>query len=80
MLFKSLAVIFRAGATPEAVPCPAVASEGTASGIGLECAKAFLADEHELNTDRKAHLLALEIQQCIEDEIMFMRKIPELYL
>ena len=35
----------------------------------LELAKVFLSDENELNTEKMAHLLALEIQQCIEDEI-----------
>ena len=46
----------------------------------LELAKVFLSDENELNTEKMAHLLALEIQQCIEDEIYFMRAAPELYL
>lgn len=38
----------------------------------LELAKAFLSDEPDLNTDANAHALALEIQQCVEDEIYFM--------
>lgn len=33
----------------------------------------FLADEDDLNTPAAKHALALEIQQCIEDEIYFMR-------
>lgn len=38
-----------------------------------ELAKAFLADESDLNTDDMIHALALVIQQSIEDEIDFMR-------
>ena len=38
-----------------------------------ELAAVFLADEGELNTEAAKHALALEIQQCIEDEIYFMR-------
>jgi hypothetical protein len=45
----------------------------------FDLAKAFLADEPELNTEKWAHSLALEIQQCIEDEIYFMREHPEMY-
>ena len=44
-----------------------------------ELAKAFLADHPDLNDDRHTHLLALEIQQVIEDEIYFMRECPDLY-
>ena len=40
----------------------------------LELAKYFLAGvDPELNTDAVAHSLALEIQQCVEDEISFMQ-------
>ncbi len=45
----------------------------------LELAKKFLADEPDLNTEKMAHMLALEIQQVIEDEICFMREMPEAY-
>lgn len=38
-----------------------------------DLACAFLADEDDLNTTAAKHALALEIQQCIEDEIYFMR-------
>jgi hypothetical protein len=38
-----------------------------------DLAAAFLADEDDLNTPAAKHALALEIQQCIEDEIYFMR-------
>ena len=47
----------------------------------LDLAAAFLADENDLNTSAARHALALEIQQCIEDEIYFMRNgfpLPEL--
>jgi hypothetical protein len=46
----------------------------------LDLAKAFLAAHADLNTERKQHLLALEIQQVIKDEIEFMREMPEMYL
>jgi hypothetical protein len=39
-----------------------------------ELAAAFLADEPCLNTDAAKLTLAVEIQQCIEDEIYFMRE------
>lgn len=39
-----------------------------------ELAETFLADEPDLNNEQAKHSLALEIQQCIEDEIYFMRK------
>ena len=45
----------------------------------LELAKVFLSDETDLDTDANAHALALEIQQCIEDEIYFMRNPPNLF-
>ncbi|MCK1459126.1 hypothetical protein IVB34_12580 [Bradyrhizobium sp. 2] len=38
-----------------------------------DLAAAFLQDEEDLNTTAAKHALALEIQQCIEDEIYFMR-------
>ena len=38
-----------------------------------DLAEAFLRDEEDLNTRDAKHALALEIQQCIEDEIYFMR-------
>ena len=44
-----------------------------------DLAEVFLSEEQGLNTDAHKHLLALEIQQCIEDEIYFMREHPELY-
>lgn len=39
----------------------------------FDLAAAFLQDEEDLNTPAARHALALEIQQCIEDEIYFMR-------
>lgn len=45
----------------------------------FELAEMFLEDEKGLNNEHAAHLLALEIQQVIEDEIYFMRNKPELY-
>ena len=39
-----------------------------------ELAAIFLAEHPTLNTDAAKHSLALEIQQCIEDEIYFMEK------
>lgn len=44
-----------------------------------ELAKVFLSDEADLNNEQSCHSLALEIQQCIEDEIYFMRNEPHLY-
>jgi len=44
-----------------------------------ELAKVFLSDEPDLNNEQLCHSLALEIQQCIEDEIYFMRNDPHLY-
>lgn len=38
-----------------------------------DLAKRFLQDEPTLNTEENARQLATEIQQCIEDEIMYMR-------
>lgn len=37
----------------------------------------FLADEPKLNTDAAKITLAIEIQQCIEGEIEFMRSMLE---
>ena len=39
----------------------------------FELASAFLADEPDLNTEAAKVTLALEIQQCIELELEFMR-------
>lgn len=44
-----------------------------------ELAKHFLSDCHDLNTEKLTHMLALEIQQVVEDEIYFMREAPDLY-
>jgi hypothetical protein len=44
-----------------------------------ELAKVFLSDAPGLDNEASAHSLALEIQQCIEDEIYFMRNEPHLY-
>lgn len=44
-----------------------------------DLAKKFLADCPELNDERRAHLLALEIQEVVEGEIYFMRERPDLY-
>lgn len=44
-----------------------------------ELASLFLSDEPDLNSEQMRHSLALEIQQCIEDEIYFMRNDPHLY-
>jgi Mn-dependent DtxR family transcriptional regulator len=44
-----------------------------------ELAKLFLSDHLDLNTEKLAHMLALEIQQVCEDEITFMRAAPDLY-
>lgn len=44
-----------------------------------DLAMEFLKDEGDLFSALHVHLLALEIQQCIEDEIWFMREKPELY-
>jgi hypothetical protein len=38
-----------------------------------DLAAIFLGDEPDLHTESNIHALALEIQQCIEDEIYFMR-------
>lgn len=43
----------------------------------LELAELFLSDEPDLNTEAARITLALEIQQCIEDEIFFMRAVME---
>jgi hypothetical protein len=45
----------------------------------FELAKLFLSDVPELDNEPSCHSLALEIQQCIEDEIYFMRNEPHLY-
>ena len=42
-----------------------------------ELAAAFLADEPDLNTEAARTTLAIEIQQCIEGEIEFMRAMME---
>ena len=42
-----------------------------------DLAAAFLADEPDLNTEAAKVTLALEIQQCIEDELYFMRAMME---
>jgi len=44
-----------------------------------DLAMEFLKEESDLFTPLHVHSLALEIQQCIEDEIYFMRTKPELY-
>jgi hypothetical protein len=44
-----------------------------------DLAMEFLKDESDLFSALHVHSLALEIQQCIEDEIYFMRAAPELY-
>jgi hypothetical protein len=44
-----------------------------------DLAAIFLGDEPDLHNEANIHSLALEIQQCIEDEIYFMRKAPDLY-
>jgi hypothetical protein len=51
-----------------------MATVKTYDPLCYELACAFLADEAELNTDAAKEALALEIQQCIEDEIYFMRQ------
>lgn len=43
----------------------------------FELAAAFLADEPKLNTEAARVTLAIEIQQCIEGEIEFMRSMME---
>lgn len=40
-----------------------------------ELAESFLSDEPGLNTDAARITLAIEIQQCIEREIDFMRNV-----
>jgi hypothetical protein len=40
----------------------------------FELAEAFLTDTPDLNNDKAKHSLALNIQQCVEDEIHFMRE------
>lgn len=42
-----------------------------------ELASAFLVDEPDLNTEPARIVLAQEIQQCIEDEIRFIRIMRE---
>jgi len=42
-----------------------------------ELAEMFLSDEPGLNTDAARITLACEIQQCIENEIEFMRSVME---
>jgi len=42
-----------------------------------ELASAFLSDEPDLNTEAARTTLACEIQECIEDEIYFMRAMME---
>jgi hypothetical protein len=39
-----------------------------------DLAAIFLGDEPELHNEANIHALALEIQQCIEDEISFMKE------
>lgn len=56
-----------------------MATVTTYDSMCFDLAEAFLADENELNTPAARHALALEIQQCIEDEIYFMRNAPDLY-
>jgi hypothetical protein len=43
----------------------------------LELAQHFLNDEPDLNTSAARTTLAQEIQQCIENEIEFMRSMME---
>jgi hypothetical protein len=43
----------------------------------LELAEHFLRDEPDLNTAAARTTLACEIQECIEDEIFFMRQMME---
>ena len=38
-----------------------------------DLAAIFLGDEPEIHNEANIHVLALEIQQCIEDEIYFMK-------
>jgi hypothetical protein len=51
-----------------------MATVKTYDPLCYELACTFLADEAELNTDAAKHALALEIQQCVEDEIDLMRQ------
>lgn len=51
---------------------------GTYDQRCYDLAAAFLADEPALNNDRAKHALAIEIQNLIEDEILFMRAQPDL--
>jgi hypothetical protein len=44
-----------------------------------DLAATFLGDEPDLHNETNIRSLALEIQQCIEDEIYFMRNAPDLY-
>ena len=43
----------------------------------FELAKFYLSDEPELDTPAACDTLAWAIQQCIEDEIIFMREMME---
>lgn len=43
----------------------------------FELAELFLSDHSALNTDAAKITLALEIQQCIENEIEFMQSMME---
>lgn len=43
----------------------------------FDLAEAFLSDEPQLNTEAARVTLAIEIQQCIENEIEFMRSMME---
>lgn len=56
-----------------------MATVTTCDPKSYELAEYFLSEEADLNSDAAKMSLALEIQQCIEDEIWFMRKHPELY-
>ena len=42
-----------------------------------DLAAIFLGDEPALHSEENIHALALEIQQCIEDEIWFMKQALE---
>lgn len=56
-----------------------MATVTTCDQKSYDLAEHFLDGEPGMNTEKHKRSLALEIQQCVEDEIYFMREHPELY-
>jgi hypothetical protein len=54
---------------------PMMATVKTYDRRCYDLAAIFLGDEPDLHNEANIHALALEIQQCIEDEIFFMKHV-----